>query len=261
MATRLISFLKQRDIDACLERAQIPIRDWANAWCADVKPTLHCEAATDPVAKYLDGRWFARSLADGNLIRHYLTAGFEGKLEALMFRSDGRAHGTDHCRESQIAGGIASEAIEDLVSILMSTCQFRCSAKSEPAEAPPSWMYARSSGAALLSVHLGGEAAVVLIPASTPSRQRSVKIASPSGVTPLAIAMKNTPVRLIVELGSVEMTIANWASLALGDVIQLPFGTDDTLTVLTEGGRPICAANLGSLEGHRAIEVIKVNTH
>jgi hypothetical protein len=261
MVTRLISFLKQRDIDACMERVQIPVRDWADAWSAGEKPTLLCEAATDPSVKHSGGQWRMRKQADGNSLWYYLSAHLERQIEALLFQHEEIAFTADRYGKTHLADGIAQDAIEDLVSVLLSNLQLRCSSTPEAVEPPPSWMYASSNGAALLCVRIGTEVMSILLPGTTFSRQRPTKVAARGGLVPLATALEGVPMRMMVELSSVEMTIASWTSLALGDVIQLPLGTDNALTVLAEGDRIVCAANLGILDGHRAIEVVKAITH
>lgn len=78
----------------------------------------------------------------------------------------------------------------------------------------------------------------------------------PALVGTLIEAVSSQPVRLVAFLGSAEISLAELATLAPGDVIQLGSARAAPIELRTADGRVVCKSYLGAREKRRALRII-----
>ena len=256
---RPIVLHKQRDMDACIERAREAVNEWESAWLSCSVIDVDCCPALDPSIEQTNGEWRAFRHSQGTLIWCYLPAGFVRMVENRIFDLDETLRHMDRHRESDMAQGVTTKAVDDLVTSLMSSLVGPATLQFGTATVPDSWLFKRHSGSALVKISLGGVALSVLVPFERlPSNPVAIKPAAVKSLTPLPIALSNTDLRVFAELGEVEISLGNFASLQVGDVINLSIAIDQPLTVFTGNRCPIGAAHLGQQNGFRALAMFKL---
>jgi len=75
-------------------------------------------------------------------------------------------------------------------------------------------------------------------------------------VTPLRRAIEGRPVRVSVVLGEAELELCDLETLTAGDVIRLDRKISEPLSIRTESGDVVCGAQVGVLDGRRAIQLV-----
>jgi flagellar motor switch/type III secretory pathway protein FliN len=258
LATRNFTLLKQRDIEACVERARNALREWENTWRSFSGIDVDCSETFDPSLLQPGGRWTAHRFAQEPVLWCYQPVDLVKQIEHLIFHLDDALRSTDRHRESALAEGVADAAVDDLVALMLSHLAGPSTADQDSGIQPVNWQFHRNSGTAMVKVTARGKTLCILIPyEQLPSREKPGKAPVRQSLSPLPDALNGIGVRLIAELGTVEMSLGHFASLQLGDVITLPIGIDQTLTVFTEDGHSLGVAHLGKQDGNRAIEIFK----
>ncbi|PRC93918.1 FliM/FliN family flagellar motor switch protein [Solimicrobium silvestre] len=259
MATHTFALLKQRDINSCIERACDAVSEWESAWCPSSGIEIDCSETCDPSVIQPGGLWTAHRLTQGSLVWCYCPTEFGKQAERLIFDLNDALRSTDRHRESALAENVANEAVDELVALLLNRLAGPTTAQLEFGTKPADWQFRRHSGTALIKITIGGKTLSLLIPSERlPSHEIARKSPPREAVTPLPVALNKIEVRLIAELGDVEMSLGHFASLQLGDVINLSIGIDQSLTVFTENRCPVGVAHLGKQDGNRALEMFKI---
>jgi flagellar motor switch/type III secretory pathway protein FliN len=81
------------------------------------------------------------------------------------------------------------------------------------------------------------------------------KFAAGSSLNPLSKALHAEAVELDAIAGEVELTIEELRSLAVGDVVKLNRKISQPLQVCVRDGGVVCAARLGAVSGHTALQL------
>lgn len=79
----------------------------------------------------------------------------------------------------------------------------------------------------------------------------------PEEIAMLEKRIQSAPVEMIAQLGTAEITIQDFLSLAVGDVIELETRIDDSL-IIQVGKKPKFAGQPGKLGKHMAIQVLEI---
>ena len=72
-------------------------------------------------------------------------------------------------------------------------------------------------------------------------------------------AIREQPVRLLAELGSIGLSIGEFRSLKPGDVLRLGTRFADSIVLTTAAGETVCHAVLGKNGGQRAVKIERFN--
>jgi hypothetical protein len=123
--------------------------------------------------------------------------------------------------------------------------------------APASVLYAAGSGAALVQLHFGRQALAVLLDHAA---VRALAPAAPAALPPLPpcdlqAAVGTATLALPVQLGSIELDLADLMAVRVGDVIRLGRSTEQPLPVLApDGAGPLFHAHLGKVGQALAVQ-------
>jgi len=218
----------------------------------------HCTAVRDPALSAPGGRWHAGRLDSGNTLWGYAEAGWAKQLQSLLFDLDDDIHSKERHRESDLASGVVHDALADLFRQLGQALTGSDASLLDAELTPPKALFRPLAGNLLVTVTLGSQSLYVLAPAPSAHGTPRPQAERPVPVTPLVTALAKTDVRVHVDLGSAELTVGHLATLAVGDVLRLPVALDQALLVSTHDGVPVCKAHLGSLDQHRAVELIRL---
>lgn len=160
-------------------------------------------------------------------------------------------------RASPIASDVVDEALDALITGLLAEISGFPVRPAEPTPIPDG-LFRPGGGAALCVLTYRDAALKLLLPADALSQAAPPKPAVRGSLTPLRQALESVPVKLGVELSRAELTLGYLNTLAIGDVLALPTKVDQALRVLAPGEVRVCDAHLGTAEGRRAIELIKL---
>lgn len=254
-----IALLKQRDMEACTERARGSVIEWEGAWLSSSKIAVDCCLASDPSIEQPNGGWRAYRHSQGTLIWCYLPNEFARQIENRIFDLDETLRNMDRHRDSELAQGVTTKAVDDLVTLLMNGLVGPATLQFEMDSVPDSWLFNRHSGSAAVKASIGDVALTIVVPFERlPSNPVARKPDASKPLATLPVALSNTEVRVFAELGEIEMSLGNFASLQLGDVINLSIAIDQPLTVFTGNRCPIALAHLGQQSGFRALDMFKL---
>ncbi|RSZ56388.1 FliM/FliN family flagellar motor switch protein [Massilia atriviolacea] len=249
--------LKRSTADALSTRASAALAQWGAAWTTLPDHALGCAAASEQAGRLAAGELRHRLLDGGVSVWAAVPAGMERHLEQLVFGLSDLDAASGRHLASRLGGGVADDALEDLLQTLFGALTGR-SSQAAPAQAPGAQLTRPGSGAVICSVQLGERALRLLLPAAVlpaPPPLRARPGAAP--LTTLQRALAALPVPLSVELCRTELTLGYLRTLAVGDVLALPMATDQELRVTGPGDTTVCHAHLGALDGAYAVELIK----
>jgi flagellar motor switch/type III secretory pathway protein FliN len=241
--------LKRSRAEQLSQRALAALSDWAAGWCALPDHAIACSDACEAAPASLEQAWSRRVLADGAEVWIALPWDAQRWMEQLVFGQD------DGARHSPLGGTVAAGALDALQAQLLQGLSGQASRPEPGAPLPPA-LLRRGVGSVLCTVQLGARTLRLLLPAAAqgapaPTRRGTAPLA------PLRDALAALPVPLTVELCRAELTLGYLRTLAVGDVLALPMTLDAPLQVRGPGATAICAAHLGALDGHRAVELSK----
>ncbi|MBV8659147.1 MAG: FliM/FliN family flagellar motor switch protein [Burkholderiales bacterium] len=251
-----VRLVREQDLTRARTVAAAALDAWVTNWLGQGAAQAHCAPVRDPALAAPGGRWYACRLDAGGTLWGYAEAGWAKQLQSQLFDLDDDIHSKERHRESELASGVAHDALADLFRLMGHALTGTDASLLDAELTPPKQLFRPLTGTLLVTVTLGGSSLHVLAPSvrSTPRPQAG----RPKPVTPLAAALADTRVRVRVDLGSTELTVGHLATLAVGDVLRLPVALDHALLVSTHDGLPVCKAHLGSLDQHRAVELIRL---
>jgi flagellar motor switch/type III secretory pathway protein FliN len=241
--------LKRSRAEQLSQRLLAALGEWAAGWAALPDHAVACSDACEAGQAALEQAWHRRVLADGAEVWTALPRDAQRWMEQLVFGQD------DGAPPSPLAGSVATEALEALQGQLLHALTGQAS-RSEPDAAPALAMLRRGAGTVLCTVQLGARALRLLLPAAAQGMPAPTR-RSATPVAPLREALAALPVPLTVDLCRAELTLGYLRTLAVGDVLALPMALDAALQVRGPGAGAVCAAHLGALDGHRAVELSK----
>ena len=241
--------LKRSRADQLSQRALAALGDWAAGWTALPDHAVACSDACEAAPGSLEQAWSRRVLADGAEVWTALPWDAQRWMEQLVFGQD------DGAPHSALGGTVALGALEALQAQLLQGLSGQASRPETGSPLPPA-LLRRGAGTVLCTVQLGARTLRLLLPAAAqgapaPTRRGDAPLAR------LREALAALPVPLTVELCRAELTLGYLRTLAVGDVLALPMALDAPLQVRGPNAAAVCAAHLGAVEGHRAVELSK----
>lgn len=256
---RPIALLKQRDIDVSLEQTIDVVREWESAWLSRSKLEVDCRIATDLSFEQDGGVWRAYCHPLDTVIWIYCLDTFAKHIEMAIFELDENVPSMDRHRDSGLAKDIASKALDELILSVITKLFGTSATQIDSGVGPDKGLFKWYSGTAVLKLKVGDATLSMLIPVDRlASRWIAPATIRPQALTPLKAALTDIEMRVIAELGHVDMSLGSFTSLQVGDVINLSIGIDHPLTVFSENRSPVGAANLGQQGGHRALNMFKL---
>jgi hypothetical protein len=144
-----------------------------------------------------------------------------------------------------LAQALAGRALEALLQALGAALP---GGRRVAALAPPQSLYAAASGAALLQLHFGRQTLAVLL---DPVAVAALAPAVPAALAPLPpcdlqAAVGAATLALPVQLGSIQLDLADLMAVRVGDVIRLGRSAEQPLPVLApDGASTLFHAHLG----------------
>ena len=249
MPYRPFKLLNASERAALAGLAGAALADWRQAWLE--QPSPMAGAACGPAAERgdlshrTDWRSFATDrgtiyVADGSgalgLVRSAIAG---GPAEAIP--GDG-----------SIAAGLVQAGLRDLVARLAGA------AAGDARAAPPARLWLRGSGAAWVSLPLAEGEVVALLDSAVVTRLLAPlprPVPRAGALTNPQLCIGSKPVEVRVWLGSTDIDLATFQTLAVNDVLLLDSRIDHPLRVTIAGRDAAPRAVLGSAEQRRAIRL------
>lgn len=232
-----------------LAAVRATLEERLQAWCTEWRPlapvggALTVQAHAPGYAGHGSRGWLAGA-ADGPCA--WVPASARGTLAAWLFNSDEAALAQD-----DVAAEVAQAALAQLLHAWLGT--------QGPVHEAPLPACAGQAGMPVVSV---------TVPLGTRGLQAVMRLAEApdaatrprQGVEPKALkaALQRQPVTISADLGDVELDLQALHSLAAGDVIRFDTALDQPLRLRVDGRRLDDGprAYLGTLDGHRALEIV-----
>ncbi len=109
-----------------------------------------------------------------------------------------------------------------------------------------------AGGGPHIEIALGGAITARLLPT----------VEFPAPATPVVFrdqAISNGRVRVEAVVGEASFSLGELASLAPGDVIALDIPIDHPIVLRVPGRAPVCHAHLGTLDDHKAVQLLRIS--
>lgn len=242
MQSRPYVLLGESRLAALRAALETALRPWQQAWGL-APERIECAALRAGAAAL----WTPRAAFEGAGARAWLAWPDElgGALErALCGAAPGRG----------LAQALAARAQEALLQALGTALP---GGRRVGALAPAPALYGAGSGAALVQLHFGRQALAVLL---DPAAVAALAPAAPAALAPLPpcdlqAAVGSARLALPVQLGSIELDLADLMAVRVGDVIRLGRSAEQPLPVLApDGAGALFHAHLGKVGQALAVQ-------
>jgi len=228
-----------------------PVQAWAEAWFVDaVVDGLELHDELGAVLGEAES-WHILGNAASVWIAYprdsVISASRAGKLLATEL---GRGHGL-----SPLAEAVCRECIDDLTQAIFSTAQVQ----SSMSQIADSTQLHQGYGSGSVSIKIMGsiEQRIILSKDLVDGLLRDFQFAKPvlDSLVARHSALAHAVTRLELRLGEAELSLAEIAGMAVGDVIALNLNHRDPLQVTSANGAPLFLAHLGRQGEHKAVQV------
>jgi hypothetical protein len=264
MTVRNFFLLDQTDRRLLTEHIDAACARWHEDWCtraARREAAVGCEAADMTLVQAC--RWRAGALPGGLRVAVGWTGKTSDAFISLLVGDCARAANGESAPAA--TNELERVAVEALITALLH--DFLPSAKRSSVEwdlnEPSAEIFERAKGFFVARARMDDVDIVVVLPApiienylashSRPVARARGKLVSARS----ALASQTIPVD--VRAGATELTLAELATLAVGDVIPLDQSLAQPLSVrIADGGR-LCAGHLGTSGGRKAVQLTAVN--
>lgn len=184
-------------------------------------------------------------------------AGFLMELQAAIFPPD---HGNAASGRPEIAPQAAEKALDELIKLLLACAIPENNPSRQNEMQPQNTEFAYASGAVQICITVGKQDLVCML-----NDEACQNLLKHLGVTAEKLKplpklhylhiLRDTPVRLPVEIGQAEVSLSNLMSVGIGDVIRLETSVDAPVRVRGPGGEDMFSAYLGKVQDRIAIEL------
>jgi flagellar motor switch/type III secretory pathway protein FliN len=261
MTVRNFRLLNRSEARALTSGVDAAFARWQQAWCAAEVRRAELSAAAD--ASLVSAcRWRSGAYPGGDAVAVGWTAPSAHTLVSLLVGDGIRAANGE---APPVAVDLERSALDALIASLLQEFAptARRSANIEWDTQPPA-AHAFDGGKNGFAVRLRVEKIDVLIvlsetvvegflSAQPRVKDRARRLASARGL------LAGQPVTVEVQVGAAELTLAELASLGVGDVIALDHPLDHPLRVQAANGRVLCGGHLGIWNGKKAVQLAATN--
>lgn len=253
MAYRPFKLLNASERAALARLAGAALAGWRQAWAAPATPAVDfdCAPAAESVALRAQSGWLSFAAGAGTL---YLA---DGRRVLALVRAAiaGGEEGADPAAGS-IAADLVRTGLQDLAARLIGTPATRGDAGA--GVAPPPELWSRGSGAARINLPMPDGDVVALLDAGLVAELLADLPARPRRASPLIppqLGIGGLPVQVQAWLGSTDIDLATFQTLAVNDVLLLDSRIDQPLRITVAGRDAAPRAVLGLAGQQKAIRL------
>jgi flagellar motor switch/type III secretory pathway protein FliN len=257
--------LRESDLDEVLIRVENLVRDWISIWLSQDTPVrpdniVAINGPADMCGIMMTVREF-RVVDAGRSRVTYIGIASDRKLANLLLASPGDNAAV---RLTAVEKSLVNAAVDDLAARILKSADGRAQ-NMDWSQANQNFCHHLQAGAGGVYCELlvgGVDISILLPPAALDcvwSRPPAASTAGETASVREALGkLQDSKIKIEAQLPAVEMTVGEFASLNLGDVIRLTTRADQYINVCVGDFPEPLRAHLGLVSGSPALQIIGV---